>query len=127
MRKAKILALTLLAMTGGHTVSAQTTLSNDPTAVRVRYIVNDVPKAVEFYTQQLGFTLEMQGGPHFAALSRSGTVLLLSPVTGPGGASQAVSDGTHPAAGGGWARLVFYTPNLQADVDRLRKAGGQFP
>lgn len=87
--------------------------------VRVRYIVSDVPASVAFYTEKLGFRLDIQSGPYFAALSRGGVQLLLSPVTGPGGASQAMPDGKRPAPGG-WNRLVVDTPDLQADVDRLR-------
>ena len=93
--------------------------------VRVRYIVNDVPAAVAFYSGALGFKLEGQAGPYFAVLTRGGVQLLLSPVTGPGGASQPMPDGRRPQPGG-WNRLVLDTPDLQGDVARLRKAGVHF-
>ena len=93
--------------------------------VRVRYIVNDVPAAVAFYTGKLGFKLDAQSGPYFAALSRGGVQLLLSPTTGPGGASQPMPSGEKPAPGG-WNRLVLDTPDLKGDVDRLRKEGARF-
>jgi catechol 2,3-dioxygenase-like lactoylglutathione lyase family enzyme len=94
--------------------------------VRVRYIVNDVPASVEFYAGKLGFKVDAQSGPFFAALSRSGVQLLLSPTSGPGGASLAMPNGEKPAPGGGWARMVVDTPDLEADVARLRKAGVHF-
>ena len=94
--------------------------------VRVRYIVNDVPASVAFYTGKLGFKLDAQSGPYFAALSRSGVQLLLSPATGPGGASQPMPNGDKPAPGRGWSRMVLDTPDLQGDVDRLRKEGVRF-
>ena len=67
----------------------------------------------------------MQSGPYFAALSRGGIQLLISPTKGPGGASQPMPDGHKPVPGG-WNRLVLYTPNLDGEVDRLRKAGVRF-
>ena len=39
------------------------------TTVSVRYIVNDVDEAAEFYAQNLGFQLEMHPNPAFAMLS----------------------------------------------------------
>lgn len=46
--------------------------------VGVRYIIDDVPAAVAFYTSHLGFTLELDASPAFAAVSRDGVRLLLS-------------------------------------------------
>ena len=37
---------------------------------QVRYIVNDVSEAVEFYVSKLGFKLEQQFGPAIAILNR---------------------------------------------------------
>jgi catechol 2,3-dioxygenase-like lactoylglutathione lyase family enzyme len=93
--------------------------------VRVRYMVDDVPATVAFYTTRLGFKLDLQSGPFFAALSRDGVQLLVSPVKGPGGASRPMPNGDRPAPGG-WNRIVIYTPDLQGDVDKLRKAGVHF-
>jgi hypothetical protein len=39
--------------------------------VSVRYIVDDVEKAISFYTRHLGFGVEMHPAPGFASLSRS--------------------------------------------------------
>ena len=118
-----VLALALLA--GAPSVSAQNAANSNSALVRVRYIVNDVPAAVDFYANKLGFKLDAQSGPYFAALSRGGVQLLLSPTTGPGGASQAMPNGQRPAPGG-WNRMVLDTPDLQGDVDKLRKEGVHF-
>jgi catechol 2,3-dioxygenase-like lactoylglutathione lyase family enzyme len=40
------------------------------TAVSVRYIVDDVDAAIAFYTERLGFTVELHPAPGFAMLSR---------------------------------------------------------
>jgi glyoxylase I family protein len=129
MNRTKILVLALMLFVGAPSVSAQnapnTTPASNSTLVRVRYIVKDVPIAVEFYTGKLGFKVDAQSGPFFAALSRGGVQLLLSPTTGPGGASQPMPNGDRPAPGG-WNRIVLDTPDLQGDVDRLRKAGVRF-
>ena len=44
----------------------------------VRYQVKDVARAVAFYTQHLGFTLEHQQLPAFASVSLGGAQVLLS-------------------------------------------------
>ncbi|MFT3722335.1 MAG: VOC family protein [Hyphomonadaceae bacterium] len=119
---AALAALMLLA--GAAAARAQTTETN-PMQVRIRYIVNDVPGSVAFYTDKLGFRIDAQSGPYFAALSRGGVQLLLSPVKGPGSASQPMPDGKLPAPGG-WNRVVLDTPHLEADVERLRKDGVRF-
>ena len=75
--------------------------------------------------KRVGFKLDMNAGTSFAALSRGGVQLLLSPVNGPGGASRPMPDGRRPAPGG-WTRLVIYVPDLPAEVARLKKAGVHF-
>ena len=40
------------------------------TAVSVRYIVDDVDAAIAFYTERLGFTVELHPAPGFAMLAR---------------------------------------------------------
>ena len=56
--------------------------------VRVRYMVDDVQAAVDFYTKYLGFDVKMTNLPYFAMLSRDGVGLVLSPPFGPGGAAK---------------------------------------
>lgn len=121
MFKATLIALALAASAGAP-AGAQTAAAPGAPQVRVRYIVNDVPASVAFYRDALGFRLDLQSGPYFAALSRGGVQLLLSPTKGPGGASQPMPDGSRPAPGG-WNRLVLNTADLKADVERLKKAG----
>lgn len=89
--------------------------------VGVRYIVDDVATAVAFYTEQLGFTIEMHPGPGFA---RGPLRLMLSSPTGPGGASQPMADGSRPAPGG-WNRIQLTVADLAAEVAALRAAGAR--
>jgi catechol 2,3-dioxygenase-like lactoylglutathione lyase family enzyme len=130
MNRRKIFVLALILVVGAPSVSAQNAPNGNPASnsasVRVRYIVNDVPAAVAFYTGKLGFKIDGQSGPYFAALSRGSVQLLLSPTTGPGGASQPMPNGDRPAPGGGWNRMVLDTPDLKVDVDKLRKEGVRF-
>lgn len=125
MNRARIFVLALLLL-GGAPIAVAQNSETGSMSVRVRYIVSDVPASVEFYTSKLGFRIDAQSGPYFAALSRGGVQLLLSPSKGPGGASQAMPNGDKPAPGGGWNRMVLDTPDLKADVDRLRKEGVRF-
>ena len=46
--------------------------------VNVRYMVDDVDTAVDFYTKHLGFTLRMSAAPAFADVVRGNLRLLLS-------------------------------------------------
>jgi catechol 2,3-dioxygenase-like lactoylglutathione lyase family enzyme len=46
--------------------------------ISVRYIVSDVDTAIPFYTDMLGFKLDMHPAPGFAALSRGDLQLLLN-------------------------------------------------
>src|SRR3954447_25476963 len=92
--------------------------------VSVRYIVEDVDRAVAFYVDQLGFTVEMRPGPGFAALSRGDLRLLLNQ-PGAGGAGQALPDGRTPTPGG-WNRIQLEVADLERDVAALRAAGATF-
>jgi catechol 2,3-dioxygenase-like lactoylglutathione lyase family enzyme len=125
MRGTTAFAVALALSAAAQGAGAQNPATINPAQVRVRYMVNDVQPAVDFYTGKLGFRLDMPSSPYFAALSRGGVQLLLSPVNGPGGASQPMPNGARPTPGG-WNRIVIYTPDLQAEVDRLRKDGVHF-
>lgn len=92
--------------------------------VSVRYIVTDVAAAISFYTEQLGFQLDMHPAPGFAALSSGGLQLLLNQ-PGAGGAGQAMPDGRLPEPGG-WNRIQIEVADLEATVERLRAAGATF-
>lgn len=94
-------------------------------AVSVRYIVEDVDAAVDFYTGHLGFDVDMRPGPGFALLSRGPLRMLLNAVGGAGGASQAMPDGREPEPGG-WNRVQLEVDDLAATVESLRGAGARF-
>jgi catechol 2,3-dioxygenase-like lactoylglutathione lyase family enzyme len=93
--------------------------------VQVRYIARDVEAAVRFYVDRLGFTLVMHPAPPFAMLSLGDLRLVLSAPNPMGGGGQAMPDGTQPEPGG-WNRFAIETPDLAAEVDRLRAAGVRF-
>ncbi len=90
--------------------------------VQVRYIVNDVDAAIPFYTEQLGFRLEMHPAPAFAMLSRGDLRLVLSAPNPMGGGGQSMPDGTKPQPGG-WNRFAIEVSDLAAMADKLRRAG----
>jgi catechol 2,3-dioxygenase-like lactoylglutathione lyase family enzyme len=92
--------------------------------VSVRYIVADIPAAVDFYTSLLGFEVIMGPGPGFAALSRGDLRLLLNQ-PGAGGAGQAMPDGTLPQPGG-WNRIQLQVDDLETFVAELNEAGARF-
>ena len=91
--------------------------------VNVRYMVDDVQAAVDFYTSHLGFTVRSSAVPAFADVTRGHLRLLLS---GPqSSAGRPMADGERPGPGG-WNRIHFVTDDLAGDVDRLRAAGVRF-
>ena len=92
--------------------------------VSVRYIVRDVDTAIPFYTDMLGFKVEMHPAPGFASLSRGDLQLLLNR-PGAGGAGQAMPDSQVPAPGG-WNRIQIEVEDLEATVAKLKGAGGRF-
>ena len=96
---------------------------NSPSIANVRYIVNDVEASITFYTQQLGFTLEVNAAPAFASVTRGNLRLLLSGEKSSGG--RPMKDGTKPVPGG-WNRISLWVPDLESEVARLRVAGVNF-
>src|SRR5438552_7440327 len=86
----------------------------------VRYIVDDVDAAIEFYCQQLGFQEDMHPAPSFAMLSRGDLRLVLSAPGGGAGGGQAMPDGTTPEPGG-WNRFTLEVSDLEGTVERLRR------
>jgi catechol 2,3-dioxygenase-like lactoylglutathione lyase family enzyme len=99
-------------------------MPNDLTEmVSVRYMVEDVDAAIDFYTKHLGFTLRMSAAPAFADVARGRLRLLLS---GPrSSAGRPMPDGTVPSPGG-WNRIHLIVSDIAAEVDRLRAAGLTF-
>ena len=89
----------------------------------VRYQVKDVSRSVAFYTQQLGFKLEHQQLPAFAAVSLGPLAMLLSGPEASG--SRPLPDGRRQEPGG-WNRVVLRVADLAARIEALRKAGLRF-
>lgn len=92
------------------------------TEFAVRYIVDDVDAAVEFYTRHLGFDVVMRPGPGFAQLRRGDLRLLLNAPEGGGGAGRRLSGGQLPAPGG-WNRFQLQVADLDAEIEALRDGG----
>ena len=91
--------------------------------VSVRYIIDDVPAAIGFYTTLLGFTLEQDAQPAFASVVRDGVRLLLS---GDGSSGKRpLPDGRRQLAGG-WNRVHLEVTDVVAEAARLRGAGVSF-
>ena len=84
--------------------------------VSVRYIVADVDEAIPFYTEQLGFKVDMHPAPGFASLSRGDLTLLLNR-PGAGGAGQNMPEP------GGWNRFQIEVDDLDALIEKLKSAG----
>jgi catechol 2,3-dioxygenase-like lactoylglutathione lyase family enzyme len=125
MFRTTVLAIALAFAAGAPGAHAVDYAKNAAAPVRVRYMVSDVATAKDFYVSKLGFKVDFASGTSFAALSRGGLQLLLSPVKGPGGASRAMPNGDQPVPGG-WTRIVLNTPDLKGEVERLRKVGVRF-
>ena len=91
--------------------------------VNVRYMVDDVETAVDFYTTHFSFALRSNFAPAFADVVRGNLRLLLS---GPASsAGRPMPDGRTPAPGG-WNRIHLIVDDIAGEVERLRAAGLSF-
>jgi catechol 2,3-dioxygenase-like lactoylglutathione lyase family enzyme len=91
--------------------------------VSVRYMVDDVDQAIDFYTENFGFEPGHNASPAFAEVSRGNLRLLLA---GPeSSAGRPMPDGRRPEPGG-WNRIHFVVDDIGAEVERLRAAGVSF-
>ena len=89
----------------------------------VRYMVDDVAEATEFYTKHLGFRLRSSALPAFADVTRGNLRVLLS---GPkSSAGRPMADGAKPGPGG-WNRIHLITDDLAGEIERLRAEGVRF-
>jgi catechol 2,3-dioxygenase-like lactoylglutathione lyase family enzyme len=96
--------------------------------VSVRYIVDDVDAAIEFYCTQLGFSEVMHPDPAFAMLSRGDLRLVVVSPVGPnhrGGGSRPMPDGRLQEPGG-WNRIMIEVSDLEEAIGTLRRAGVAF-
>jgi catechol 2,3-dioxygenase-like lactoylglutathione lyase family enzyme len=87
----------------------------------VRYLVDDVEAAVDFYTTHLGFTVNTSAAPAFADVVRGPLRLLLS-----GPASSGARATPEDSATAGRNRIHLEVDDLDVEVDRLRGAGLPF-
>ena len=91
--------------------------------VNVRYMVDDVEAAIDFYTTHFAFELRTSAAPAFADVTRGQLRLLLS---GPlSSAGRPMPDGRVPQPGG-WNRIHLIVGDIAAEVERLRAAGLTF-
>jgi catechol 2,3-dioxygenase-like lactoylglutathione lyase family enzyme len=87
----------------------------------VRYLVDDVQAAIDFYTNHLGFTLNTSAVPAFADVVRGPLRLLLSGPASSG--ARATPDDLNTA---GRNRIHLTVDDLDAEIDRLRSTGLSF-
>jgi catechol 2,3-dioxygenase-like lactoylglutathione lyase family enzyme len=91
--------------------------------VSIRYIVDDVSRAIDFYVGLLGFEIQQDARPAFASVLRGDLRLLLS---GPGSSgARPMPDGRVPVPGG-WNRLLIPVADIRAEAARLRAEGAVF-
>ena len=88
----------------------------------VRYLVDDVQAAVDFYTTHLGFTVRSNPAPAFADVVRGPLRLLLS---GPSSSGARATPEDHSSAGRNRIHLIL-DEDFDAGIDRLRAAGVTF-
>jgi catechol 2,3-dioxygenase-like lactoylglutathione lyase family enzyme len=97
-------------------------MTNAPTELAsVRYLIDDVRTAVDFYTTHLGFTVALDAAPAFAEVRRGPLRLLLS-----GPASSGARATPDDAATAGRNRIHLIVDDLDAEIDRLCTAGLTF-
>lgn len=87
----------------------------------VRYLVEDVQAAVDFYTTHLGFAVNTSAAPAFADVVRGPLRLLLS-----GPASSGARATPDDAATAGRNRIHLVVDDLDAEITRLRGASLTF-
>lgn len=89
----------------------------------IRYLVDDVDRAVTFYTTKLGFELVERYGKAIAMVAWGDATLWLA---GPeSSAARPMPDGRKPGPGG-WNRLVVEVKDLGARVATLKNEGVTF-
>lgn len=87
----------------------------------VRYLVEDVRAAIDFYTTHLGFTVNTDVAPAFADVVRGPLRLLLSGPASSGARATPADSGT-----AGRNRIHLVVDDLDAEIVRLRDGGLAF-
>ena len=90
---------------------------------RMRYIVNDVAAAIDFYTGLLGFELKQDFRPAVGIIGKDDLELVLA--GGGASASRPMPDGRQPEPGG-WNRIMLDVEDIAATVATLTEAGAKF-
>lgn len=109
--------------TASRTSAPATIAQGNPEFHGVRYLVADVKRSIEFYTTRLGFVVEHEQSPAFAAVALGPLKILLS---GPAASGSRALPGGQKQASGGSNRVVIRVDNLAAAIDALRGAGAAF-
>lgn len=91
----------------------------------VRYIVNNVPESIDFYSKHLGFKLEMHPAPPFAEISLGDLHLYLTEPFQRVGGGAAMPSGEKQTPGG-WNRIHIIVEDLDGLIARLKSAGCSF-
>jgi len=110
-------------MTNASGADARTKAILTNEVVSVRYQIADIPRAIEFYTSRLGFTLEMASGKAFASVALGNLRLILS---GPGSSGARPMPDGRKQEPGGWNRILLYVEDLEERVKALKAAGIPF-
>ena len=91
----------------------------------VRYLVDDVQTAIDFYTTHLSFKVEMHPAPGFAEISRGDMhIYLTQPSPGVGGGAKMPSGEQQKP--GGWNRIHLIVDELDETIAKLKSAGCRF-
>ena len=108
-------------MTTSTQQSATSTVTRDVAEFHgVRYLVKDVKQAMDFYTRHLGFSVEHQQLPAFAAVALGPLKILLS---GPAASGSRPLPGGERQSPGGSNRVVLRVRDLPAIITALRDDG----
>ena len=91
----------------------------------VRYIVNDVEAAVNFYIEHLGFESVMRAGAAFAMIAKDDLTVWLAGPKASASLPMPMPDGSVPQPGG-WNRFVFEVEDIEAVVASMKAAGVNF-
>lgn len=101
-------------------MNSETNAGSPEDFAHVRYQVTDVARAIAFYTERLGFTVEMHVGAAFGSVMRGKLRLILG---GPGSSGARTLPDGRAQVPGGWNRILVYVRDLDAQIDRLKQQG----